>query len=276
MSDWPRIIKTSDGNEIAVYEHTIALRWLNHLGRPVREHAVNVPEGEAAVELARAVLAAAGDTGHLVVSTEESARTIRIRQSIVAEDMRDRVIAGVVDLLETHGTTDALLNDVERLRALPLLPDGDVKGAVGEKTCTSKSTFMEEGATWSCGLAHGHLEMHESPGGKRQWTDSGADPGPAVAHSGCSQQPTEDPATVAVDVQARLAALEAKVTDLDNAREVTSRRVDDVQTDMRGAQDTIRGLGEAMQEQIQVNIDGLKGHTAEDWFEWGKKPITQC
>ena len=40
-----------------------------------------------------------------------------------ARSMRERVLAGVVDLLETHGTTDDLLNDVDRLRALPLLPD---------------------------------------------------------------------------------------------------------------------------------------------------------
>ena len=38
-----------------------------------------------------------------------------------ARSMRERVLAEVVDLLETHGTTDALLNDVDRLRELPLL-----------------------------------------------------------------------------------------------------------------------------------------------------------
>lgn len=56
----------------------------------------NLTPTEAA-RLARAVLAAAGHTGHIVVSTQDSARAIRIRQSIAAESMiaeiRDRVEA---------------------------------------------------------------------------------------------------------------------------------------------------------------------------------------
>src|SRR5690625_496057 len=46
------------------------------------------PTGEDAVALARAILAAAGNTGHIVVSTEDSSRAIRIREALAAEDMR--------------------------------------------------------------------------------------------------------------------------------------------------------------------------------------------
>lgn len=72
--------------------------------------------------LARAVLAA-GDTGHFVTSVDTALDSARVSVEHGARSMRERIIAEVVDILETHGTTDALLNDVERLRVLPLLPD---------------------------------------------------------------------------------------------------------------------------------------------------------
>src|SRR5690625_3384526 len=78
------------------------------------------PTGEDAVALARAVLAAAGNTGHLVVSVEDSSRAIRIREALAAEDMRHRYSQAISDLLELHGASDALINDAWRLDCLPL------------------------------------------------------------------------------------------------------------------------------------------------------------
>lgn len=84
------------------------------------EHVASVtaPKGEDAVALAKAVLEAAGDTGCEVISARDSARAIRIRESIAADQMRDRI----ADLLETHGVTDALAEEIDRL---PLTPDSD-------------------------------------------------------------------------------------------------------------------------------------------------------
>lgn len=79
---------------------------------------VVVPREETP-NLVRAVLAA-GDTGHLVVSTEDAARMIRIRESIAAEDMRDRAAETAYHDLSTENATMA-----DRIRALPLTPDGD-------------------------------------------------------------------------------------------------------------------------------------------------------
>src|SRR5690625_7780259 len=78
------------------------------------------PTGEDAVALARAILAAAGNTGHIVVSTEDSSRAIRIREALAAEDMRHRYSQAISDLLELHGASDALINDAWRLDCLPL------------------------------------------------------------------------------------------------------------------------------------------------------------
>src|SRR5690625_2986915 len=78
------------------------------------------PTGEDAVALARAILAAAGNTGHIVVSTEDSSRAIRIREALAAEDMRHRYSQALSDLLELHGASDALINDAWRLDCLPL------------------------------------------------------------------------------------------------------------------------------------------------------------
>lgn len=91
------------------------------------------PTGADAVALARAVLAA-GDTGHFVTSVDTALDSARVSVEHGARSMRERIIAEVVDILETHGTTDDLLNDVKRLRALPLLPD-DTEGARTMRHC---------------------------------------------------------------------------------------------------------------------------------------------
>ena len=92
---------------------------------------VDTPTGADAVALARAVLAAAGDTDHMVVSIQDSERTIRIRESIAAETMRDQV----VDLLVQDNPLAALFNPLlQRIRNLPLLPDAKTTQAA-EKKC---------------------------------------------------------------------------------------------------------------------------------------------
>jgi len=85
----------------------------------VIEHVASVtaPKGADAVELARAILAAAGDTGHMVVSIQDSERTIRIRESIAAETMRDRAAETAYHDLSTENAEMA-----DAIRALPLLP----------------------------------------------------------------------------------------------------------------------------------------------------------
>lgn len=80
------------------------------------------PKGEDAVRLAHAVLAAAGHTGHIVVSTEDSARAIRIRESVAAEDMRER--AARVPAVIASSDPLAMRTVFEQIFALPLL-DGD-------------------------------------------------------------------------------------------------------------------------------------------------------
>lgn len=83
---------------------------------------IYAPTGDEAVAVARAILDLGGDTGHMVVSVEESARTIRIRESIAAQDMQERVIAAL-------GSPQYA---AAAIRALPLLPD-DTR--VADATC---------------------------------------------------------------------------------------------------------------------------------------------
>ncbi|GAA0972584.1 hypothetical protein Q7689_00145 [Nocardiopsis tropica] len=80
---------------------------------------ITAPTGQNAVELARAILAAAGDTGHVVVSIQGSERTIRIRESIAAETMRERAAETAYHDLSTENAEMA-----DAIRKLPLLPDG--------------------------------------------------------------------------------------------------------------------------------------------------------
>lgn len=73
--------------------------------------------------LARAILAAAGNTGHLVVSVEDSSRAIRIRDALAAEGMRERAAfvvrqrdhsgRGAEEYGITADTTDERLDEIE-------------------------------------------------------------------------------------------------------------------------------------------------------------------
>lgn len=152
MTDLPHTYTDPNGHALRVSADTITV-WLDGFhegGCPDAGVWMPADETEARVAFARAFLAAAGDAGHLVVNTEDSARAIRIRESVAAEGMRERVLDGVVDLLETHGTTDDLLNDVDRLRALPLLPDGT------EAEAPAAEDFD---AGWAAGHAHASADQ---------------------------------------------------------------------------------------------------------------------
>ncbi|QVJ03023.1 hypothetical protein KGD82_13390 [Nocardiopsis eucommiae] len=80
----------------------------------------HAPTGADAVALARAILAAAGDTGHIVVNNAEMARWVYENRDECIRSMRERAAEAVV----RH--QDGLNEDPEEaIRALPLLPDGD-------------------------------------------------------------------------------------------------------------------------------------------------------
>lgn len=80
---------------------------------------VSRPAGEAAVGLARAVLAAAGDTGHMVAP--EDRWEVPAAYNRGAMSMRERSAAAVDAATDTTDLDVIALN----VRALPLLPDDD-------------------------------------------------------------------------------------------------------------------------------------------------------
>lgn len=80
---------------------------------------VDTPTGEDAVAMARAVLAAAGDTGHEVVSIEDYARAWDAAIEAAARSMRERAAQEVL----FQSGTRAPMAISEAIDALPLLPD---------------------------------------------------------------------------------------------------------------------------------------------------------
>ena len=86
---------------------------------------VNTPTGEDAVAMARAVLAAAGDTGHRVISTEDLARFERkaaeVGAGAAARSMRDRA----AEVADQPAEWSRLESPGDRIRALPLLADDE-------------------------------------------------------------------------------------------------------------------------------------------------------
>lgn len=64
---------------------------------------------------------AAGNNGHIVISTEDSARAIRIRESIAAESMRDRA----AQVAYMHAPVNGAEQAMSAVRALPLFPEED-------------------------------------------------------------------------------------------------------------------------------------------------------
>lgn len=172
------------------------------------------PTGEDAVALARAVLAAGGNTGHLVVSTEDSSRAIRIREALAAEDMRHRYSEALSDLLELHGASDALINDAGRLDCLPLTPDTDDENPL----CPAMSPTSDTHVPYECEGTAGHEGEHHALKGAVTWES--------------------DP-----DLASRITELEALAADQVDALEKHSRAIADLRTHMNGAQAAIRGLG---------------------------------
>lgn len=251
----PYSYRDVDGDRLAVFTGEIPGQ-----GRGVNlrtdSHGCSIP-AEDVPALVRAILAAAGDTGHEVVSASgldsqlpdrggdiitdldvalatrtdltdehracyeailsrvEEIRAERDRALRAARSMRERLLAEVVDLLETHGTTDALLNDVERLRALPLIPDGDTTDA------EARDAACDQGR--ADGLRMGEARAEET--------------------------------------EARLAALEKLTSDQADEIEAQSRLIDALRADMRSVQAAIRGLGSQF----------VDARSADEWFEFGKR-----
>ena len=94
---------------------------------------VDLPTGEDAAEFARAFLAAAGDTGHRVISEASLDEMIDAFAKAAAKDMRNRSYEAAYNAPGTPYTP------TEAIRALPLLPDtedtraADVHGATPER-----------------------------------------------------------------------------------------------------------------------------------------------
>lgn len=177
------------------------------------------PTGEDAVALARAVLAAAGDTGHLVVSVEDSSRAIRIREALAAEDMRHRYSQAISDLLELYGASAALINDAGRLECLPLTPDEDTDDE--NPLCPAMSPTSDTHVPYGCEGAAGHEGEHHALKGAVTWES--------------------DP-----DLASRITELEELVADQANALEGHSRAIADLREQMSSAQAAIRGLGQSI------------------------------
>lgn len=123
----------------------------------VQAHAiVSAPTGADAVEFVRAVLAAAGDTEHRVVSQEElQGLVIHRAEQKGARSMQERAAA----IPATIGTQD--LNSMrvvyEQIRALPLLPDGEVAHSDGSQQPSetpNEQPAEEFDAGWAAGHAH--------------------------------------------------------------------------------------------------------------------------
>lgn len=217
--------------------------------------------GADAVEFVRAVLAAAGDTGHLITTAEAWDATNRAHSEHGARSMRERAA-------ETVYENDLAL--AAMIRALPLLPDGDTPEAqeAPQQPCASRSTFMD-GSTWRCGLAHDHDAWHKSAGGEREWTDAAADD---------DTPPAEDfdagwaagHAHAAADA-GRIAALEALVADLADGHKAQSRLIEELKAKAGQAEAAALGVGKLLWEYVQVSDNALKGYSPEEWREFGKK-----
>ncbi|MFJ9558238.1 hypothetical protein ACIRPH_30910 [Nocardiopsis sp. NPDC101807] len=112
------------GTEIAVYESRMTIGLLDHLGRTLSDAQAPTPIGPDAVALARAILAAAGNTGHRVISTEELQRLVVHRaEQKGARSMRERAAEVSDAWSEGHGVADTSDYIGAAIRALPLLPE---------------------------------------------------------------------------------------------------------------------------------------------------------
>lgn len=224
MTDLPYTYTDSGEDTLAVTKDPSGNRVITvreAFGGKKHKATVYAPTGEAAVALARAVLSAAGDTGHEVISAEELGRIIadakqetrrqldeahsEIRQLLQqrsdlrkerggafekgARSMRERA----AEIAETPGEWSRLETSADRIRALSLIPsDGDTVEAQGDLT--------EEARVALDAVRDGR--QYPSPSAARELTQAGLirwNPRRAryeaveVAHSGCSQAASEQP-----------------------------------------------------------------------------------
>lgn len=101
---------------------------------------VNHPAGEDTVALARAVLAADGNTGHEVVDVDRTNNLMRMSQEFGARSMRERAI----DANENSGTRVSRADITAKIRALPLLPE--VAHSGGSQTASETPNEPPAGA----------------------------------------------------------------------------------------------------------------------------------
>lgn len=156
------VTKDPSGNRVITVRET--------LGSKTHQASVYTPTGAEAVKLARAVLAAAGDTGCEVVSIDDYARAWAAAIESAARSMRDRAAEAIVseeqryqDTL-AHDPTSAHLNGritgLHRAReivsAQPLLPDGE--DTFDSPAATDADTFEV-----TQGLEHHHLRTWTTP-----------------------------------------------------------------------------------------------------------------
>jgi len=124
------------------------------------EHVASVtaPKGPDAVEMACAVLAAAGDTGFEVVSSKELAQLRRersLRDSACLEAVRAfRDLAAQEVLIDTHRAPMAIS---EAIAALPLIPDGN-PGDTGHEVVEEQSNDTAEDfdSAWAESYIHAY------------------------------------------------------------------------------------------------------------------------
>lgn len=118
--DLPYRYKDVDGDRLAVFTADIPGKG-NGVNVRTDRPGCSVPTADAPA-LARAVLAAAGDTEHTVTSWRECHLALRTAREEGARSMRERV-AEVIDVWsEGHGVADTSDYIGAAIRALPLFP----------------------------------------------------------------------------------------------------------------------------------------------------------
>ncbi|MFL1427122.1 MULTISPECIES: hypothetical protein [unclassified Nocardiopsis] len=118
MSTLPYTYTDPSGDSITVNDELRrGLQIKETLGETAFRAAVHVPTGPDAVALARAVLAAAGNTGCEVVAAEDMAKMRRAAMEAAATVMRERAAEVCEGDPWAHGEDTS-----DKIRALPLLP----------------------------------------------------------------------------------------------------------------------------------------------------------
>lgn len=200
----------------------------------------HLPQGQDAVDVARAVLAAAGLRGHEVMSQTELLDQMRVGGDIAAEEgarsMRDRGAEWLVD--------NDFAWEAEQLRALPLLPDEDTDDE--NPLCLAMSPTPDTHVPYECEGAAGHEGEHHALRGSVTWEDGPDDEVDPVLES---PEELAQEITRLRDENAALRSigeLEELVADQANAIESHSQAIADLRTQMSSAQAAIRGLGQSI------------------------------